>query len=140
VPAAYLAAVLLGCAAVDLADRRIPNALTYPAIVLAVLAGAVGEPGLLPALAGGALAGGLWLVGYWRRWNGLGDAKLALLVGLVLGWPGLLRPLAVGLVIAGLVAGALLVARRWSGDPTRYRWLPYGPYLALAGLLGLVGG
>jgi leader peptidase (prepilin peptidase)/N-methyltransferase len=137
--AALYAVVLLTSAAVDLADRRIPNVLTYPAIVLAVLSAAFLGPGLLPALAGGALAGGLFLVGYLLGWNGLGDAKLALLVGLILGFPGLLPSLAVGLVVAGLVAGGLLIARQLSGEPGRYRWLPYGPYLALAGLLGLVG-
>jgi leader peptidase (prepilin peptidase)/N-methyltransferase len=122
------AAVLLACAGVDLAARRIPNALIYPALALLAAARwsalraaglAAPFPGLpvrrtdgLPALVGGALVGGLFLIGYFRGWNGLGDAKLGPLVGLILGFPGLLSPLAVGLVAAGLVAGELLIARK----------------------------
>ncbi|MBU0491077.1 MAG: prepilin peptidase [Chloroflexi bacterium] len=120
-PLGYAWALLI-CATVDLAEHRIPNVVVVPAIVLALLAAPWWGPGPGPALLGGALVGGFFLVGYWLRWNGMGDVKLGLLVGLILGFPGLVYPLAFGFLVGGVAAGArLLVGRR--------EYMAYGPYI-----------
>lgn len=127
-------------ALVDAAVHRLPDRLTYPAAAgvwallgVAALAGAGPAPWLRAGAAGLVLAGGFaattLLLG--RRGFGLGDAKLALGAGALLGWHGW-PVLAAGLVLAvclsALVALALLAARRvrWSSH------LPFGPFLILA--------
>jgi len=127
------AGALLVCAGVDLVNHRIPNVVVVPALALALalLVSPWWGPGLPSALAGGLLAGGFFLVGYLLRWNGMGDVKLALFVGLVLGFPGLVYPLGAGLLAGGVVAWTRILVGR------RKKSMPYGPYIALGGLLGL---
>ncbi|MFI6261534.1 prepilin peptidase [Micromonospora sp. NPDC051006] len=148
-PAADLAAVAwwLGWAVplcfVDVAVHRLPDRLTYPAAAgawallgLAALAGGGAGPWLRATLAGAGLAlffaATTLLLG--RRGFGLGDAKLALGVGVLLGWygwPVLVAGLLLALGLAALVSLGLLVAgrARWSSH------LPFGPFL----VLGTVG-
>ncbi|SBT53798.1 prepilin peptidase [Micromonospora narathiwatensis] len=133
-------------ALVDAAVHRLPDRLTYPAAAgvwallgVAALAGAGAGPWLRAIVAGLALgagfAGTTLLLG--RRGFGLGDAKLALGAGALLGWYGW-PVLVVGLVLAvtlsGLIGLALLAARRvrWSSH------LPFGPFLILATALTLL--
>nr|WP_236647039.1 A24 family peptidase [Micromonospora acroterricola] len=128
---------------VDLAVHRLPDRLTLPAaagtwLLLAVAALGDPEPGpWLRAVTAGAglallFAGSTLLLG--RRGFGLGDAKLALSVGALLGWygwPVLLLGLLLAFGLSALVSLGLLAARRarWSTH------LPFGPFL----LLGTVG-
>ncbi|MEU9505808.1 prepilin peptidase [Micromonospora sp. NPDC048170] len=131
---------------VDAAVHRLPDRLTWPAAAgtwlllgLAALAGTGPTPWLRATAAGIALAlffaTTTLLLG--QRGFGLGDAKLALGAGALLGWHGWAVPL-VGLVLAlllsGLVGVALLIARRvdWRSH------LPFGPYLALGTLAALL--
>lgn len=131
---------------VDAAVCRLPDRLTWPAAAgtwlllgLAALAGAGPAPWLRATVAGVALAlffaTTTLLLG--RRGFGLGDAKLALGVGALLGWYGWAVPVA-GLVLALLLSGAvgvaLLAARRvgWRSH------LPFGPFLVLGALAALV--
>ncbi|WP_434742423.1 prepilin peptidase [Micromonospora sp. SH-82] len=131
---------------VDLAVHRLPDRLTYPAAAgtwtllgLAAVTGAGAAPWLRATAAGLVLAlsfaATTLLLG--RRGFGLGDAKLALGVGLLLGWYGW-SALVVGMLLAfgfsALVSLALLAARRatWSTH------LPFGPHLTLATLTTLL--
>lgn len=124
---------------VDAAVHRLPDRLTWPAAAgtwallgVAALTGAGATPWLRAGAAGLGLAlafaATTLLLG--RRGFGLGDAKLALGVGALLGWYGWSVLLA-GLVLAfGLSAAAslgLLAARRvrWSSH------IPFGPFLVL---------
>nr|WP_244162141.1 A24 family peptidase [Micromonospora eburnea] len=133
-------------ALVDAAVHRLPDRLTYPAAAgvsallgVAALAGPGPAPWLRATMAGLALgagfAGTTLLLG--RRGFGLGDAKLALGAGALLGWYGW-AVLVVGLLLAvtlsGLVGLALLAARRvrWSSH------LPFGPFLILATAVTLI--
>ncbi|MFC4016648.1 prepilin peptidase [Micromonospora sp. GCM10011542] len=128
---------------VDLAVHRLPDRLTLPAAAgtwlllgVAALAGAGAAP-LLRALAAGVglalfFAASTLLLG--RRGFGLGDAKLALIVGALLGWygwPHLVSGLLLALGLSALVSLGLLAVRRvrWSTH------LPFGPFL----LLGTIG-
>ncbi|MFI6267672.1 prepilin peptidase [Micromonospora zamorensis] len=127
---------------VDLAVHRLPDRLTLPAAagtwLLLGVAALDAEPGhWLRAVIGGAgvalfFASTTLLLGH--RGFGLGDAKLALSVGALLGWygwPVLLLGLLLAFGLSALVSLALLATRRarWSTH------LPFGPFL----LLGTVG-
>jgi prepilin signal peptidase PulO-like enzyme (type II secretory pathway) len=122
---------LLICTATDLVRFRVPNVVTYPGIVLA-LAGAMlmpdadFVPALLAALGGGFVflimavvtSGGL----------GLGDVKLAALIGAALGFPAAYQALVLGIASGGVVILVLFVA----GVVSRRQAVPYAPFLALA--------
>ena len=101
-------------AAIDLEHRRILNAVTYPAIALALAA--VFIPGRTPLayLLGGLLGGGalLLLALASPRAMGLGDVKLGLFLGLFLGYPLILVALFLAFVIGGLLSMMLLALHR----------------------------
>ena len=63
---------------------------------------------------------------------GIGDGKLIILLGLILGWPSLMPALFYGIVGAGLVAVVLLFTKG------RRATFSYGPYLAAGGALLLL--
>ncbi len=96
--------------------------------------------GLRAALLGGALGFAMFalLVGLARllfgaEAFGLGDAYLALVVGCITGYPLVVGTLALGVVLGGLGALAVLL----SGRGTARRTMPYGPYV-IAGLLAVL--
>jgi len=83
-----LAVAVAACAAVsDVKERRIPNLLTYPALVAGLLLqGALhGWKGLLLGAGGGLLFGGVFLLFYLVRAMGAGDVKLAAAIGSIVG-------------------------------------------------------
>lgn len=122
----------------DLAERRIPNAITYPGIMLFLVASAFsGMSGIAAAVLGVLLAGGLGFIGwrFSRGGLGLGDVKLAMLVGAVLGVGGVLPFLVFGTTIGALQAVAILVA----GGNTRSSFA-YGPALVGGAVIALLAG
>lgn len=129
--------IVLGAAWTDLRDRRIPNALTLPAMGgLALLQALRGQGG--NALAGAALAAGVFLlpvflVGPERA--GAGDLKLGVVLGLALGFPRVMEALLIAFGVTALGGGALWALGRLPPDRT----LPMGPGLALGALWGLWG-
>jgi prepilin peptidase CpaA len=96
----------------DVRSRRIPNALTGPAIALALLAHLAfeGPAGLRGSLAGMLLAGGLLLPGWLWRFTGAGDVKLMAAVGAWLAFPQALIATLLTLIAGGIVA--LVIATR----------------------------
>lgn len=71
----------------DVRSRRIPNRLTYPAMVagLALQVTTYGWRGIFSSLGGALLFGGVFLVFYALRAMGAGDVKLAAALGCILG-------------------------------------------------------
>lgn len=131
----YLAAVSGDLVRIDVESRRLPNRIVLPGypVVLAGIALHGVITGTSPALALGAGAAelGFFLLLTLGGGMGMGDVKLAGLLGLCLGSLGLVSALA-GLAIAfglGAVAGLVVLARRVGGLNTQ---LPFGPFL-LAG-------
>ncbi|MEU9979709.1 prepilin peptidase [Streptomyces sp. NPDC050856] len=136
-------AVLL--ALVDLGVHRLPDQVTLP--LAGAAAGLLGVAALLPGHAGtwpSALLGGLTLgAGYFALFLvnpsglGFGDVKLALSLGVVLGWYGW-RTLLAG-AFAGFLFGAVYgVGLILSGRANRRSAIPFGPFMiggALAGVL-----
>ena len=123
----------------DLERKIIPNKVLIVAAVLGVAIAAVSDPGSLPERAAAAVAAGglLFLAAMaYPRGMGLGDVKLAAVMGLFLG-----RNVGAALLVA-LLAGSLvglgIMARE--GAAARKRGIPFGPFLAFGGVVGLLAG
>ncbi|MDP3685591.1 MAG: prepilin peptidase [bacterium] len=145
-----LLAILLALAVIDLQTFLLPDPLVVALAGLGLLRSViVGAPGLgdsvLGGVAGLCLLGALALIpwrhslpttNYQRQTRssamGLGDAKLAGAMGIILGFPSLLTALFVAFVAGGLVAGLLVLGKR----ATLKSRVPFGPFLA--GATGLV--
>ncbi|MGX2996632.1 prepilin peptidase [Streptomyces sp. JNUCC 64] len=135
-------------ALVDLAVKRLPDALTLP--LAAAVPALLGAAALLPGRAGdwpGALLGSLALgAGYLVLFlvnpdgMGFGDVKLSLALGAALGWYGwgaVFLGTFAGFLLAALYGAALVLRRR----ATRRTAIPFGPFLLTGALLGvLLGG
>lgn len=131
--------VLVAVTLTDLERRIIPNKILIVAAVLAVAIAALGDPASLPERAiAAAAAGGLLFAAAlaYPRGMGLGDVKLAATMGLFLGrnvGPALLVAL-----LAGSLVGLAIIGRE--GAAARKRAIPFGPFLALGGIVGLLVG
>ena len=111
--AAPVVALVVLAARADVRERRIPNALTGPAIVLALLAHFYfeGFAGLRGSLLGMLVAGGLLLPGFFFRFTGAGDVKLMAAIGAWLAFPTALMATLFAFIAGGLVA-LVIAARR----------------------------
>ena len=134
-----LCAVLVTITATDLELRIIPNAVLGAGAVAGLAALALGESSdLAPHLiAAAAAGGGLLLVALvYPAGMGMGDVKLAALLGLYLG-----RAVAPALLIAfaaGALVGVAMMMRH--GSAARKKAIPFGPFLALGGIVALFAG
>jgi leader peptidase (prepilin peptidase) / N-methyltransferase len=135
--AAFFCAVLVAVSAIDLAHRIIPNRIVLPATVVVLLANTVREPSVKWLLAGLAASGFLFAAALiYPAGMGMGDVKLALLMGVALG-----KTVPVALMagmLAALVPGIVLLARH--GAKARKMGIPFGPFLALGSVLALFWG
>jgi leader peptidase (prepilin peptidase)/N-methyltransferase len=130
---------LLAVTLTDLERRVIPNKILLAAAVAGVAIVAIGDPSSLPerAIAAAAAGGGLFLVALaYPRGMGLGDVKLVAVMGLYLGRN--VAPAILVALIAGSAVGLALIARH--GAEARKRAIPFGPFLALGGVVGLLAG
>src|SRR5690554_7847046 len=135
---------LLALAVIDLRTQLLPDALTLPLLWAGLLYHLLFQPYMLSAAVIGAMAGYLvlWSV-YWlfklvtgKEGMGYGDFKLLAALGAWLGWQALPLVLILSAGI-GAIVGLLihLAVPRLRGAP-----LPFGPWLALAGWVALLGG
>jgi leader peptidase (prepilin peptidase)/N-methyltransferase len=135
-----LVLLLVPITLIDLDTRRIPNVLTAIGAVAAVGLVAALRTGDLPEhLIAGAAAGMFLLVAVlaYPSGMGMGDVKLAAVLGLFLGRdvaPAMLVALLTGTIVGGVVMARLGVSE---GRKTA---IPFGPFLALGGLVGLLAG
>lgn len=67
---------------------------------------------------------------------GMGDAKLSFVLGLILGWPRIVVSLFLSFVFGAVVSAILLLSRKKRFGQT----IPFGPYLILGAVIGLVLG
>ena len=125
---------------IDLDHRIIPNRLTLlgalaaPGILMAT------EPAALPEhLLAGLSAGGFLLAAALVRPGGMGmgDVKLAGVLGLFLG--AAVAPALLVALLSGSVVGAAIIARKGAAAG-RKTAIPFGPFLALGGLAGILAG
>lgn len=135
-----LVALLVPVALIDLDHRIIPNKLTLPAAVLALALGLALKPSGVPEqlIAGAAAAAFLlFFVLAYPRGMGMGDVKLAGVLGLYLGASvavAIMVAVLAGTLVGGAVMARLGVAR---GRKTA---VPFGPFLALGGIVALFAG
>lgn len=143
---AFLGALGVALAAIDIAVERLPDRLVLPAfpimIALLGIAAAVEQDwwALGRALLGGLVMGGVFLVLALLRAGQLGggDVKAAGLVGLALGWlgwPTLLVGASLGFVLMAVVSVGLLAARRITLQGS----ISFGPFLLGGALLAVLG-
>lgn len=131
--------MLVAITVTDLEQRIIPNKVLLVAAALALFIAAVGDPGSLPerAIAAAAAGGGLFLVALaYPRGMGLGDVKLAAVMGLFLGRN--VAPAILIALLAGSLVGLTMIARH--GAEARKQAIPFGPFLAFGGLVALLAG
>jgi leader peptidase (prepilin peptidase)/N-methyltransferase len=135
-----LVLVLVPCALIDLEHRIIPNKITGPAALAAIAITAATHSDQLPEhLIAGAAAFTFLLVAAlaYPSGMGMGDVKLAGVLGLFLGksvGPALL----IGL-LAGSLFGVAVMARKGVKEG-RKTTVPFGPFLALGGIVGILAG
>jgi leader peptidase (prepilin peptidase)/N-methyltransferase len=139
-PAALLLlAALVAITGIDLQHQIIPDVITVPGIVTGFVANvATGHVPWPDSLLGILVGGGLFLTIILASGGGMGggDMKLGAMLGAFLGWKVTLVSVLIAVVLGGVVAGVLLASgRRGRKDP-----VPFGPFLALGGAIGLFWG
>lgn len=130
--------VLTALTAIDLDVHRLPNALTFPLVPVAVLIAGIASVStghwfaLLRAVLAGITLGAAYLVllliSRGGAGLGLGDVKLAVGLGVLLGWfswSTVLSATLIGFILGGLWAAGLLVTRR----ATRHTYIAFGPFM-----------
>jgi len=128
---------LVAVSATDLEHRIIPNKIVLPAAVLVLAAQTALHPSPEWALGALAASGFLFIAALaYPAGMGMGDVKLALLMGAMLG-----RTVGVALMlgmIAALLPGIVLLAKH--GQKARKMGIPFGPFLALGSVVALFWG
>ena len=135
--AAFFCAVLVAVTATDLTHRIVPNRIVVPAAAIVLLAHTALEP--RPEWTLAALGASFFLfaaVLAYPAGMGMGDVKLALLMGAALGKSVFVALLA-GMIFA-LVPSIFLLARH--GSSARKMGIPFAPFLALGSVVALFAG
>ena len=141
----YFYLLLMGCFLIiifvyDLKYYIIPDKIIYPAIVIAFRY-TLRDPASLmkPGLTAAFLASAFFLIIVILsrgKWMGIGDIKLAFLIGLILGWPKILPALFLAFLIGAIIGIGLIVA----GKKTLKSEVPFGPFLVTGTFLALFWG
>ena len=135
--AAFFCLTLVAVSATDLEYRIIPNKIVLPAAAIVLGANTALHPSPEWAIAAVGASGFLFAAALaYPKGMGMGDVKLALLMGAALG-----RTVPVALMIgmvAALVPGIWLLARH--GQAGRKMGIPFGPFLALGSVVALFAG
>lgn len=135
--------VMAAVTLIDLDHRIIPDEISLPGIVLGLLVCPLLGVSRVSALIGMAAgAGSLLAVALAYRWirgtagMGMGDVKLAGMLGAFLGWKGVFLSILIGSLLGSLFGLTLLATRRGSGRTA----LPYGTFVAPAAAVVLLFG
>jgi leader peptidase (prepilin peptidase)/N-methyltransferase len=133
-------AALVAVTRIDVEHRIIPNRIVGPLALAALVLTAVLEPHQLPErLIAAAAAGGFLFIAVvaYPGGMGMGDVKLAAVIGLVLGRA--VAPAVMIALVAGTLVGIGVIARRGVREG-RKTAIPFGPFLALGAVVGLFAG
>jgi len=149
---AFYASLFTVIFVIDLEQGLILNKVVYPGMVVALLLSLLPHSWLSqetwlttvirPSIASAALGGAIGFVIFLliaflsRGGMGWGDVKLAGLIGLATGFPLVFLAIIMGAILGGIVAVALLIAKRRNFKGT----IPFGPFLALAAMVTLLWG
>ena len=138
-PVAFVySVVLIAIAVIDLNHHLILNKLTYPFLLIALIINffvpnLFSWHNLLFGLLGGAVGFLILFIPalIYQKGMGLGDVKMAALIGLMTGFPNVIVAVFGGIILGGLVAVILLLFKKKS----RKEGIPFGPYLSLATII-----
>ncbi len=135
---ALLTTVLLIVTFIDLEHQIIPDKITLPGLVIGLLCNPLLPISFPNALIGGLLGGGIFLLAALLSRGGMGggDIKLMAMLGVFFGWQRALLTIFVG-VCTGAFGGILLMLIKKKG---RKDQVPFGPFLALGGIITLLWG
>jgi leader peptidase (prepilin peptidase)/N-methyltransferase len=137
-------AALVALTGIDYDTQLLPDDITLPLLWLGLLFNLVGTYTSLPGAVIGAMAGylSLWTV-YWgfklitgKEGMGYGDFKLLAALGAWLGW----QMLPVVILLSSLVGAAVGIGLIVFAKHGRQEPIPFGPYLAAAGIVALLWG
>jgi leader peptidase (prepilin peptidase)/N-methyltransferase len=138
VVAAFAGSTLVVLSAIDIQRGIIPNRIVLPAAAIVLVVQLALFPGQASEWAFAALLAALALMVpqlLGRSWMGMGDVKLALLLGATLGW-GVLDAVLISFLCTFPVAVLVMVR---GGVAARKTTIPFGPFLALGALIVLFG-
>ena len=133
---AVFAGVLVVLTAIDIERRIVPNKIVLPVTAVVLVAQMVVHPDHRPEYVVATVGAGLFLLLpllIYPAGMGLGDVKLALLLGAGLG-AGVVMAFVVGL-LAGFVAAVVILVKQ--GSAARKTAIPFVPFLAFGGLVAL---
>jgi len=133
------AAMLIAVAGIDLDHRIIPNKILLPAAIWGLAATVAFRPDNIDdsLIAGGIAFTALLLAAVaYPAGMGMGDVKLAGVMGIYLGSG--VAPAMLAAFLAGSLVGLAIIARE--GRDARKKGVPFGPFLALGGLIGVFAG
>lgn len=131
--------MLLAVTLTDLERRIIPNKILLVGSVIGLVIVAISDPTSVPErLAAGVGAGGVLFLAAlaYPGGMGMGDVKLAAAIGIFLGVEVI--PAMLIALLAGSVVGIAMMIRL--GAAARKQAIPFGPFLALGGVVGLLAG
>jgi leader peptidase (prepilin peptidase) / N-methyltransferase len=137
--AAFFCAVLVALSAIDVERRILPDRIVLPSFAVVLVAHVALQPDRTVEWLAGSLGASLFLflaLLAYPAGMGMGDVKLALLLGAMLG-----KVIAVGLMlgmVAALVPALYLLARH--GMAARKMAIPFGPFLAFGAIVALFVG
>jgi prepilin signal peptidase PulO-like enzyme (type II secretory pathway) len=137
--AALFVSVLVVLSAIDFERRILPDKIVLPSFAVVLAAQVALHPDRTVEWVAASLGASLFLflaLLAYPRGMGMGDVKLCLLLGAMLGWS-----VAVGLMVgmfAALVPAVVLLARH--GAAARKMGIPFGPFLALGAVVALFAG
>ena len=132
-------AVLIAIAGIDLEHHIVPNRIIVPAAVFGLVVGGIISPDDLPEMliaGAGAFVGLLLAALAYPAGMGMGDVKLAGVMGLYLGISVI--PALLVAFLAGTLVGVVILIR--DGAEARKKGVPFAPFLALGGLVGVLVG
>jgi leader peptidase (prepilin peptidase)/N-methyltransferase len=132
-------AILAATTLTDLERRVIPNAILLVGSLIGIAVLAATDPASLPERAAAAAGGGAFLLLFaliYPRGMGMGDVKLASVMGLFLG-VSVVPALFVGILLGAAVGLGLMLRY---GPEARKHAVPFGPFLAIGGVVGLLAG
>jgi leader peptidase (prepilin peptidase) / N-methyltransferase len=132
-------AALIALAGIDLDHKLLPNRIVYPMAAYGVIATLLVDRGdLVEHLVAGAGAFTFLLVAAlaYPRGMGMGDVKLAGAMGLYLGVAVI--PALLTAFLTGSIVGIAMIARE--GAAARKKAVPFGVFLAIGGLVGVLAG
>lgn len=141
----------------DVKKGIIPNKFTYPAALAAILISIFLTSNWKSCLLGGGIgivaSVLLWLMAYMSTRGadeeitviGMGDVKLLILIGLVVGWPLVVAVILAGFVFAGLYGGIKAYYTRMKTGKSfksvaKTETAPLAPFLSLLSIAGLIIG